>query len=305
MDFGQKFEPKGNRIIHGAGQSIEQFRKYWNVTEYNKPLVYMAYNRINDIQEKFPRKLKELCSIDKKLWLQLGLNLKPKGEKEKCREIVQGKYDKEIDFLVKTLKNFKNPVFLRIGYEFNNPTHNYKPSEFIQAWKYIVDFFRKNKIDNVAFVWDACTAFNRDLREIMIYYPGDEYVDWFGNNLFGIQHFKDNEDKVTEGFAEESELHRKPLIICESSATKSGVLKGKESWDLWFYPFFKWIKSHPVTKAFCYIDWDWAVDWKIPEWGNCRIEENLFVKEKYIQELSNKEYIHVHKSKTTFFRMWS
>ena len=30
MDFRQKYEPRGNRIIHGAGQSSSAFNKYWN-----------------------------------------------------------------------------------------------------------------------------------------------------------------------------------------------------------------------------------------------------------------------------------
>lgn len=290
MNFKQKFEPEDGKILHGAGQSPEQFRKYWNAVENYKPIIYMIYNRINDIREKFPRKLKELCSIDKNLCLQLGLNLKPKEEKEKCKEIAQGKYDEEINFLLKTLKNFKNPVFLRIGYEFNNPTHNYSPKEFISAWKYIVDLFRKNNVENVAFVWDACTAFDKDIKEIMEFYPGDDYVDWFGNNLFGVQHFKDNMDKVTEDFYKESENHKKPLMIAESSAIKSGTLNGEKSWREWFVPYFNWIKSHPNTKAFCYINWNWAVDWKQPEWGNCRIEENEFVRNEYIKEMSHKRF---------------
>ncbi|MDP1729097.1 MAG: glycosyl hydrolase [archaeon] len=290
MYFKQKFEPKKG-IIHGAGQSPEQFKKYWNAVGNYKPLIYMAYNRINNIQEKLLNKIKELLSIDKKLWLQLGLNLKPKGEKEKCKEILQGKYDEEINFLIKTLKNFKNPVFLRIGYEFNE-SNKYQPKEFILAWKYIVDLFRNNGITNVAFVWCSCTAFSKNIDEIMKFYPGDNYVDWFGNDLFGVQHFKDNADKVTEDFCREAEKHKKPLIIGESSPARIGVDKGEESWNMWFKPFFKWISDHSIIKAFCYINWDWGKDWKQPEWLNGRIEENEIVRKNYVKELSNKIYIH-------------
>lgn len=293
MRLKQKFEPADGRVLHGAGQSSEQFKKYWDAVGENKPLIYMAYNRINDITEKFHKKLEGLYSINKELWLQLGLNLKPKEENEDCKGIISGKYDKEIFSLIKTIKDFKNPVFLRIGYEFNNPDHNYNSKEFILAWRYIVDLFRKYSVKNVAFVWDACTAFNKDLKEIMNFYPGDEYVDWFGNNFFGVQHFKDNQDNVTEDFYKESIKHKKPLMIAESSAIKTGTLNGEESWKAWFKPYFNWIKTHPNTKAFCYINWDWAVDWKQLEWGNCRIEENEFIRRAYIKEMSDKRYVHL------------
>jgi len=284
MDFKQKFEPKGKRVIHGAGQSPEQFRKYWGAVGKNKPAVYMTYIRVNEIKNKFSININEMLKFSKGLIPQIGLNLKVKNEGSKCLEVSKGEYDNELRVLCKILKKLKNPVFLRIGYEFNNPTHNYNPKEFILAWKHIVKLFRKNKVDNVAFVWCCCSAFNRNIDEIMSYYPG--------NDLFGVQHFKDNKNKVTEDFCREAEKHRKPLMICESSAAKVGVLEGEKSWNGWFKPYFTWIKCHEVVKAFCYINRNWGIDWKQPEWGNCRIEENEIVKKNYARELNNPIYLH-------------
>lgn len=293
-DNNQKFEPIGNKIIHGAGQSLSQFKKYWEITKEYKPLLYMEYIKIGEIKEKLSLKIKSLCSINTKLYLQLGLNLKPRNIKEECKGIANGGYDEEILFLIQTLKDFKNPVFLRIGYECNDPTHAYNPKDFIDAWRYITKKIKEHTAENIATVWSVCTAFNRDINEVMVYYPGDDYVDWFGDDLFGVKHFTDanNPKIITEDFCRESEKHKKPLMICESSAARVGVLNGKESWDEWFKPFFKWIHEHPIVKAFCYINWDWAIDWKTPEWGNCRIEENEVVKKMYIKELSKACYIH-------------
>lgn len=266
----QKFEPEDGKIIHGAGQSQEQFKKYWDTVGKYKPLIYMTYVRINEVREKLENELNELNSVNSGLIPQIGLNLKVKEKGQQCVEITIGHLDKEILFLINILKNLKKPVFLRIGYEFNNPTNNYHSKEFIGAWKHIVDLFRKENCDNVAFVWCACTGFDSEsesIERIMKYYPGDEYVDWFGNDLFGVKHFKDNQDAVTEAFAKESDRHNKPLMIGESSAAKVGVLNGEKSWKEWFEPFFEWLHKHPVTKAFCYINWDWGEDWKTPEWG--------------------------------------
>jgi len=296
MYFGKKFEPPSEKVIHGAGQSPEQFKRYWDAVEKYKPAIYMVYNRINNIKEKFSRKIKEAKKISPALILQIGLNLNVKEFGDQCKQVQKGKYDEEIFELIKNIKGYKKPVFLRIGYEFNNPSHDYSPDNFISAWKHIVNLFKKQKCENVAFVWCACTAFDsrfKSVARIMEYYPGDEYVDWFGNDLFGVKHFKDSQDVVTEAFTKEAEKHRKPLMIGESSPAKVGVDKGKESWNEWFNPYFKWIKDHPVVKAFCYINWDWGKDWKQPEWLNGRIEENEEVRKRYVKELSNKKYLHL------------
>lgn len=117
-------------------------------------------------------------------------------------------------------------------------------------------------------------------------------VDWIGNDLFGTRHFKNNCDPITERLMVFAENHKKPIMIGESTAAKVGTLKGEESWREWFKPYFEWIEKHPNVKAFCYVNWNWAVDWKQPEWGDCRIEDNEMVKSNYIQELSKDKYLH-------------
>lgn len=295
MYFDQKFEPPSGKVLHGAGQSPEQFKKYWDAVEDYKPVIYMIYNRINEIKEKFQGKINEAKKISPNLMLQIGLNLKARSIGEQCKQITNGEHDEEILFLIKIIKDYKNPVFLRIGYEFNNPTHEYSPNDFISAWKYVVDLFRKNDVKNVAFVWSCCTAFSRNINEVMKYYPGDNYVDWFGDNLFGKRYFTEgnNPEIITENFLKEAEKHRKPVMIGESSPARTGVDKGKESWDGWFKQYFKWINNHQIIKAFCYINWDWGKDWKQPEWLNGRIEENEEVRKRYVRELSKKGYIHL------------
>ncbi|MBU0907684.1 MAG: hypothetical protein KKD18_04805 [Nanoarchaeota archaeon] len=85
-------------------------------------------------------------------------------------------------------------------------------------------------------------------------------------------------------------------MVGESSAIKIGI-ENQRIWKEWFIPYFKFIKSNPQIKAFCYINWDWGKDWKTPRWMNARIEENEYVRKKYIKELSKKRYVH-YKTKT-------
>ncbi len=46
MDYKQKFEPKGDKVIHGAGQSLEMFHKYWKAVENYKPAILSDRERI-------------------------------------------------------------------------------------------------------------------------------------------------------------------------------------------------------------------------------------------------------------------
>lgn len=292
MDYKQKFEPKGNKIIHGAGQSLETFTNYWNAVEEYKPFIYMTYIKLHKL-DSWIEKIKIEFAKFPNLMLQIGLNLRMNGE-DKNKEISEGKYDPEFDKLVSILKDIKNPIFLRIGYEFDEKG-KYNPQDYILAFRYVVNLFRKKKVNNVAFVWNSCPYPGTEVFEP--YYPGDEYVDWFGINVFGEKYFRDKSYEPVERFLKMAIKHKKPVIIGESSAIKIGIANGKKIWEEWFKSYFKFIKEHPQIKAFCYINWDWGKDWKQPKWENCRIEENEFVRKKYVSELSKKKYIHNQKIK--------
>lgn len=287
MDYKQKYEPRGNKVIHGAGQSLEMFHEYWKAVEKNKPAIYMTYIKIQNMDQWVDKIKKEVKEFPN-LILQIGLNFRVLG-KDKTREISEGKYDKEFDKLFKVIKDFENPVFIRIGYEFDK-AEKYDSKNFIKAWKHFVDKYREEKVDNIANVWCACPY--RGTSPVAPYYPGDNYVDWFGIDVFTERHFAKSANQQTEDFLKLAKKHRKPVMIGESSPAKTGVDEGKESWDKWFKPYFEWIGKHPNIKAFCYISWDWGKDWKQPEWLNGRIHENEVVRNNFVKELRNPQYIH-------------
>ncbi len=288
MDFKQKFEPIGNKVIHGAGQSPEMFDKYWNAMENDKPVIYMTYVRINEISKWSKKIFGELKKYPSMI-PQIGYNFKTKAKGCQVKEISEGKYDKDINQLCNVLKKIKNPVFIRLGYEFDK-ANKHNPKYFVLAWKRMVDKFKENNINNIATVWCACPYNGTDPVEP--FYPGDDYVNWFGIDVFTVKHFKDGKYLPVKNFLALAKKHKKPVMIGESSPARTGVDKGQESWDEWFEPYFKWIKSNPVIKAFCYINWDWKKDWKTPTWLNGRIHENEVVRKNLIKELKNPKYIH-------------
>lgn len=222
---------------------------------------------------------------------QVGLKLIDEDNKDLCSNIYNGDFDSELDLLTFAFKQLKKPIFVRIGYEFDEKG-KYDPKAFIKAWRYIVDKFREAGADNVATVWCACPYVGTS--PVKQYYPGDDYVDWFGIDVFYARHLT-GKYKPIEDFLELAIKHRKPVMVGETTAAGTGVENGKESWNEWFDPFFKWINEYKQIKAFCYINWDWVKDktgGSPGTWGNCRIEENEIVKKNLIRELKNPKYIH-------------
>jgi hypothetical protein len=290
MDFNQKFEPRGNKILHGAGQSPETFSNYWNAVEDCKPIIYMTYAKIQKI-DNWTKRIKDEIRNYPNINLQIGLKLLDANGRDLTLEILEGKCDKALDSFLETVKDLGRNSFVRIGYEFDKKG-KYNPENFVKAWRHIVDKMRKAKIENVATVWCACPFNGTDPVEP--FYPGDGYVDWFGIDVFP-KRWLTGEYKPVEDFLILANKHKKPVMVGESTAADTGVLDGEKSWNDWFKPFFKWIHNHKQIKAFCYINWDWAKDktWGSPgTWGNCRIEDNEEVRKRFVKELRDSKYIH-------------
>ncbi len=292
--FNQKFEPEEGKIIHGAGQDLQSFKEYSDAVEWCKPAIYMTYVKINEVKKWSEKILSEINGISIN-FLQIGLNLSKRYEsgiyESECIKIIKGNYDNEIKLFCETLKKLPIPTFLRIGYEFNEP-NKYDFSDFITTWKYLVAKLHQFNVNNVAKVWCSCPAMSKNMEEIMAFYPGDEYVDWFGIDLFGVKHFKDDEDKITAEFVNQARIHHKPVMIGECSAIKTDFFDEEKTWNTWFAPFFKWLYQHPIAKAFCYINWNWETRDRWKGWGDSRIQINENLRKRYVIELNNKVFIH-------------
>lgn len=284
-----KFVPPDGKVlfITGQGQGTNEALDYIRATG-QVPAGFMFYTSVQDtsgldkpgVEYSGANYGKFFADNYSNVVLQIGLWMSGALE-----EIVQGVYDDNIDFLSKWIKKSGKPVFLRIGYEFDNPDFNYDPDDYTNAYRHVVDRVRKNGVSNVAFVWHSYGV----VRNIPIaaWYPGDDYVDWCGLTYFaqGAVNMK----KMVF-YAKQKE---KPLMLCEVTPYGTGVLEGEKSWNAWFAPLFKFIRSNNV-KALSYINCDWD---KVPQfrgqgWGNSRVQDNAFVFEQWMKEMTNGMFIH-------------
>lgn len=290
--YGRKLEPKGQRNLHGIGQSGDAFDEYYAAIGAHKPALYMTYISIKADDPKKPPRAKWFSDLKTRLEKydvyvipQIGVSL------GKVQEVVDGKHDAGIEALCEGLKSLNRPAYLRIGYEFNGEWNNLPPEQFKAAWKRIVDAMRRHKLDEVATVW--CYAPEGVHKNYMDYYPGDDYVDWWGIDLFSVEHFFVAD---TKWFVEEAAKRRFPVMVGESTPRWVGVDRGDKSWQTWFARYFEWMGKYPNVKAFSYITYDWAAKWKSPmhlhDWGDARVWTNEAVFDKWKAEMNKPVYLH-------------
>lgn len=96
------------------------------------------------------------------------------------------------------------------------------PEIFRDAYRHVIDLFKKEKADNITWVFhlNAFPGPNEDWNKFKYYYPGDEYIDWIGVSIYGPQKWNDPfvkfVDMLDKIYTELCEISKdKPLAILE------------------------------------------------------------------------------------------
>jgi hypothetical protein len=106
--------------------------------------------------------------------------LRDERDRHGMAAVASGEYDFYIDAWATDAAKFGKPVFVRLGHEMNDPyrypwgPQNNTNTEFIAAWRHVVDRFRHAGANNVLWVWSPHVAY----EYWETYYPGPDYVDW-------------------------------------------------------------------------------------------------------------------------------
>jgi hypothetical protein len=124
-------------------------------------------------------------------------------------------------------------IFLRFASEMNGPWVNYHgdAKKYIEKFRLISNVMRV-RAPNVAMVWCPYTTPKRFIRD---YYPGDEYVDWVGVNMYNVTYFDQHLSKPAKhisplemlDFVYKTYSPRKPIMIGEYATTHYSPVEGK------------------------------------------------------------------------------
>lgn len=191
---------------------------------------------------------------------------------KKClAAIANGTYDDYIKDWATQVKKFEAPIFIRFAHEMNDPyrypwgPQNNEISEFLRAWRHVVDVFRATGANNAIWVWSPHPAYG----SFTDYYPGDDYVDWIGIpvlNYGTVATWSEwwSFDEIFGNYYEDLAMFQKPIILSEFASLGVGGNRSE-----WFanalddlpekYPMIKGIlffhTSSDQTTTYKSLDW--------------------------------------------------
>jgi hypothetical protein len=230
--------------------------------------------------------------------LAIGLSLVENDHPGALDRLVAGEYDPNIGQLATFFNAIDNPVYLRIGYEFdgfwNQGYHD--AARYIAAWRTIVDSLRAAGVDNVSFVWQAAVFPLDEMQDghhdnLADWYPGDDYVDWMAFSSFVLLDERPAIDvpaipptarELTDELLQLARERGKPVMIAEASPQGYDLALGSNAhitplwdgqqgqgriqltadriWEQWYRPLFDYMHSnHDVIRALAYINCNWDV----------------------------------------------
>jgi beta-mannanase len=160
------------------------------------------------------------------------INPDPAAPQPNLYSIVEGHFDSFFGYWAHHIKQVKGTVLLRILHEFNGDWYpwciikNDKNAYLVaKAYRYIHNIFKENNVTNVKFVWcpNSMSVPQEKWNFIMSAYPGDEYVDYVGLDIYNgagkaalwrsfRKEASENYFLLTERFPS------KPLLICETAS---------------------------------------------------------------------------------------
>lgn len=314
-----RFEPSDGEVLLFVGQELEAiggleryndgymdhfeapagFTMYTNIQPMGKGL--QGVHQTDNWGDGDSNMMLQLNDPDfENMALAIGLSMVGSAGK-----VARGELDNGIKILGGFIKSLgKRPVFLRIGYEFSGEWNGYNREDYLTAFRRIVTQFRAMEVENVAFVWQS-KGFGLNQEQLESWYPGDEYVDWFGFSFFNNW----REVQMIEFARKKS----KPVFIAEATPTITNPDAGQpgytletdldnpqqaqKAWEEWFLPFFDTINQNPdVVKAVSYINANWRIRpmWQTnPTFKNidARLQQSPFITKMWNAEISKNKFL--------------
>lgn len=183
--------------------------------------------------------------------------------------IAGGHFDEYLTRFAGQVKAWGRPMWIRFAHEMNGNWYPWSvgvngntASQYVAAYRHVVDVFRAAGATNVKWVWNPNTLLGNENLGAM--YPGDGYVDWAGIDgyNFGTAQSWSSWGTPQQVFGATLAAVRgvtaKPIAITETASTEQGGNKAQ-----WIQAFFAMLKSNPDIKAFFWFNLNKETDWRI------------------------------------------
>jgi Concanavalin A-like lectin/glucanases superfamily/Purple acid Phosphatase, N-terminal domain/Dockerin type I domain/Glycosyl hydrolase family 26 len=306
--YGARLEPV-SKVLHGAGccnwaTSVQEYRQTLN-NKYD-PVIIQDYSSITcgpSCADNFIIQLRNwMNNFPNYTALEIGIQLGTYAYEggpfvDLSQNVTNGQYDSNLNYLFTSLKGLNIPIYFRLGFEVNGCSWNlYSATSYQNGFIHVTNLLRSSNLNSsAATVWTIVPSCSSNY---MNWYPGDQYVDWWGIDLYPVNELS---MATTQNFLSDANIHGKPVMIPESSAIKLGSVSGQQRWDAWYKPFFELIHNNPGIKAFTYENTNWSkypVTW--PGWGNAQIGSDSVITILYAQEMASPLYLHASTQQSFF-----
>lgn len=209
------------------------------------------------------------------------------ADKELLKKIVAGETrdsNPELDWLytkldtlvIATIKELGFPIIFRPWHEMNGGwfwwgKDNCTPDEYVQLYRITVDYMRAKGLKNVLYAWSP------DTKLTMEYYPGDEYVDILGLDIYemGVVDYKTPEMVVEEltKMTDYATAHGKVAAITETGLRiQNGIYYyPNETPNYWSKYVLETILSNEKTNKIA-----WVLSWYNADWSKNRTSQFYF-----------------------------
>ncbi len=174
--------------------------------------------------------------------------------------IASGAEDAAIIARADAIEAFGVPVYLTFHHEPEDDLATWgTPAEYAAAFRHVVDVFRAQGVDNVAFVWTmmAWTFDPRSGKPIDDYYPGNAHVDLIGSDGYNFYPGKaganwDSFKTVYQPTQDYAVRHGKPWMAVEWGTQEDPAVPGRKG--QWIVDSLAVAKTWPDLKGLIYFD---------------------------------------------------
>lgn len=277
--YGAKFEPPDGKIEFGAGQHPVSSAAIQNAMPPDrKPSVIATYDDISNDEKYEP------------IWWMYETNMFPGARFQiglwwldhQHDKIISGQWDSLLLRMVRSYKDLGHDVHLRVGYE---PNGNFpgNAAKYKQAYRHIVNFFRAQGVQNVAYAWNP----NNRLSTYEAWYPGDDVVDWITYNR--LEGESDNASDINNSpFLTFARQHQKPVYIGELSQWHADA----SSWINTMTRTFKGISESGEVKGFQFINYPWRSIWEWRGYRDCAFTMIPAQRQAFVNTISGDKYLY-------------
>ncbi|UYG93822.1 glycoside hydrolase family 26 protein [Cytobacillus firmus] len=220
----EKYEPRSGIYLGGYVLQDEYINKSMNTFNKVTGKTHASYFRYVGYGKPFPKEWAEEV---------IAAGGFPQVAWEPNNGLEEVKDDEYLRQFAKDAGELKVPIPLRYASEMNGTWTFYSghSEKYIEKWKLVHDVMEK-EAPNVMMLWNVFTMPESTIDE---FYPGDEYVDYVGVNIYNVFYHNDKIEEKSDfedplrllDYVYNTYSHKKPIVIGEYGATNYTVTDGK------------------------------------------------------------------------------